>query len=122
MTSVAEPCPLPDLAADTIADVGAGTHAADRRHVWHPFAQMQEYGSLPPLAIASGRGGWLTDTEGRSYLDGNASVWTNVHGHNDPDLNAALVRQLARVAHSTMLGLTHAPGAELAAELAGLAP
>ncbi|MDF3059200.1 MAG: aminotransferase class-III [Rariglobus sp.] len=95
---------------------------ADRRHVWHPFTQMQEYASLPPLVIASGKGGWLTDTEGRTYLDGNASIWTNVHGHNDPDLNAALVEQLGRVAHATMLGLTHAPGAELAAELSRLAP
>jgi adenosylmethionine-8-amino-7-oxononanoate aminotransferase len=96
--------------------------AADRRHLWHPFTQMQEYADLPPLAIASGQGGWLTDTEGRVYLDGNASIWTNVHGHNDPDLNAALLRQLGRVAHSTMLGLTHGPGAELAATLVELAP
>ncbi len=97
-------------------------HALDRRHVWHPFTQMHEYFSSPPLAIASGQGGWLTDTEGRRYLDGNASIWTNVHGHNDPDLNRALVAQLDRVAHSTMLGLTHPVGAELAAELATLAP
>lgn len=94
----------------------------DRRHVWHPFTQMQEYASLPPVVIASGRGGWLTDGDGRTYLDGNASIWTNVHGHNDPDLNAALLDQLGRVAHATMLGLTHAPGADLAAELVGLAP
>ncbi|HEX3730961.1 MAG TPA: adenosylmethionine--8-amino-7-oxononanoate transaminase [Opitutaceae bacterium] len=107
------------------ADTATATDAvieADRRHVWHPFTQMREYGETPPLAIASGRGGWLTDTEGRRYLDGNASIWTNVHGHNDPDLNAALRGQLDRLAHSTMLGLTHAPGAELAAELAALAP
>ena len=102
--------------------LGEATHAADRRHVWHPFTQMEEYLALPPLAIESGRGGWLTDTDGRRYLDGNASIWTNVHGHNDPDLNAALERQLGRVAHSTMLGLTHPPGAELAQILAGLAP
>ncbi|HZP59209.1 MAG TPA: adenosylmethionine--8-amino-7-oxononanoate transaminase [Opitutaceae bacterium] len=101
---------------------GADAHAADQRHVWHPFTQMQEYLGLPPLAIASGRGGWLTDTEGLTYLDGNASIWTNVHGHNDPDLNAALQRQLSQVAHSTMLGLTHPAGARLAAELARLAP
>ena len=96
--------------------------AADQKHVWHPFTQMQEYWEQPPLVIASGRGGWLTDTAGREYLDGNASIWTNVHGHNDPDLNAALQRQLGRVAHATMLGLTHEPGTMLAAELAGLAP
>ena len=95
---------------------------ADRRHVWHPFAQMQEYLEHPTLAVVSGKGGWLTDSEGRTYLDGNASLWTNVHGHNDRDLNAALRRQLDRVAHSTMLGLTHPIGAELAAELSGLAP
>jgi adenosylmethionine-8-amino-7-oxononanoate transaminase len=114
--------PLLTPPVDEPTALGAGTHAADQRHVWHPFTQMQEYLALPPLAIASGRGGWLTDTEGRTYLDGNASIWTNVHGHNDPELNAALQRQLAGVAHSTMLGLTHAPGAELAAELARLAP
>jgi len=107
---------------DGLIAPAARTHEADRRHVWHPFTQMQEYFGLPPLAMASGRGGWLTDTEGRTYLDGNASVWTNVHGHNDSDLNAALQRQLGCVAHSTMLGLTHPPGAELAAELARLAP
>ncbi|MFA6963047.1 MAG: adenosylmethionine--8-amino-7-oxononanoate transaminase [Opitutaceae bacterium] len=95
---------------------------ADRRHVWHPFTQMVEYLEQPPLVIASGKGGWLTDTEGRTYLDGNASIWTNVHGHNDPDLNAALQEQLGRVAHVTMLGLAHAPGADLAAELVSLAP
>ena len=113
---------VPSAGAASTGGGGANVHALDRRHVWHPFTQMQEYLGLPPLAIASGRGGWLTDTEGRTYLDGNASIWTNVHGHNDPDLNRALIRQAEQVAHSTMLGLTHAPGAELAAELAALAP
>lgn len=120
MTSVAETC-----VTDAVGNQAGGSasiHALDHRHVWHPFAQMQEYLGLPPLAIASGRRGWLTDNEGREYLDGNASIWTNVHGHRDPDLDAALARQLGRVAHSTMLGLTHAPGAELAATLAELAP
>lgn len=98
------------------------TFAEDRAHVWHPFAQMQEYLSLPPLAIASGQGGWLTDTQGRTYLDGNASIWTNVHGHNDPDLNAALLRQLGKVAHASLFGQTHPAGTELAATLATEAP
>jgi adenosylmethionine---8-amino-7-oxononanoate aminotransferase len=96
--------------------------SAGGMHVWHPFTQMQEYASLPPVIIAAGRGGWLTDTAGRTYLDGNASIWTNVHGHNDPYLNAALIDQLGRVAHATLLGLAHQPGADLAAELVSLAP
>lgn len=95
---------------------------ADTRHVWHPFTQMQEYLEQPPLLIASGRGGWLTDTEGRSYLDGTASIWTNVHGHADPDLNEAIRHQLDQMAHSTMLGASHPVGVELAKVLAEIAP
>lgn len=94
----------------------------DRRHVWHPFAQMKEYLALPPLLITAGRGGWLRDAEGREYLDGTASIWTNVHGHRDPDLDAALRAQLDSVAHTTLLGLAHGPAAELAAELVAEAP
>jgi adenosylmethionine-8-amino-7-oxononanoate aminotransferase len=94
----------------------------DFSHSWHPFAQMQEYTSVPPIHIASGEGVWLVDAAGRRYLDGTASIWTNVHGHNDPDLNQALRDQLDRVAHSTMLGLSHPTGSTLAAKLAQIAP
>lgn len=94
----------------------------DFAHSWHPFAQMREYTAIPPIHIASGEGVWLTDTDGRRYLDGTASIWTNVHGHNDPDLNRALREQLDCVAHSTMLGLSHPTGSALAAKLAAIAP
>src|SRR5262249_11257596 len=39
-----------------------------------------------------------------------------------PRLDAAVREQLGRVAHSTFLGLTHEPGARLAAELSAVAP
>jgi len=94
--------------------------AADRRHAWHPFTQMREYMDNPRVHVARGEGCWLWDTEGRRYLDGNASVWTNVHGHNDPELNAALRAQLDQVAHVTLLGLNHPRATELAEQLSGL--
>jgi len=107
--------------ADTKAAL-TGARPDGPRHVWHPFAQMAEFTAFPPLHIVSGQGGWLRDRDGQEYLDGNASIWTNVHGHNDPDLNAALQRQLEQMAHSTLLGLTHGPAEALAAELVALAP
>ena len=107
--------PSAALAASTDA-----LDAADRRHAWHPFTQMREYLDNPRLHLVRGEGCWLVDAEGLRYLDGNASVWTNVHGHNDPDLNAALRAQLDEVAHVTLLGLNHPRATELAAELAGL--
>ena len=94
--------------------------AADRRFGWHPFTQMREYQDNPRLHLVRGEGSWLIDGEGKRYLDGNASVWTNVHGHNDPDLNRALREQLDQVAHVTLLGLNRPVATELAEDLAGL--
>ena len=94
--------------------------AADRRFGWHPFTQMREYQDNPRLHLVRGEGNWLFDDEGKRYLDGNASVWTNVHGHNDADLNRALKAQLEKVAHVTLLGLNHPIATELAEDLAGL--
>lgn len=94
--------------------------ASDCKHAWHPFTQMKEYLGNPRLHLVKGEGSWLIDAEGNRYLDGNASVWTNVHGHNDPDLNAALKAQLDQVAHVTLLGLNHRVAAELAEDLASL--
>ena len=64
----------------------------------------------------------LIDVEGRRYIDGVSSLWCNVHGHRHPLIDQAVHDQLERVAHSTMLGLTHRSAAELAARLVELAP
>ncbi|MBK7861901.1 MAG: adenosylmethionine--8-amino-7-oxononanoate transaminase [Archangiaceae bacterium] len=94
----------------------------DLRHVWHPFTQMSLWPGDEPLIIARGEGNWLVDSEGRRYLDAVSSLWCTVHGHNRRELNEAIEAQLHQVAHSTMLGLTHAPAIRLAAKLASLAP
>ena len=96
------------------------TDAADVRHSWHPFTQMREYLDNPRLHIARAKGCWLFDAEGNRYFDGTASLWTNVHGHGDPDLDDALRAQLDQVAHTTLLGINHPQAAALAEELAAL--
>ncbi len=95
--------------------------AWDRRHAWHPFTQTAEVALYPPLHIQNGEGPWLFDVDGRRYLDGNSSLWTNVHGHRDADLDAALRAQIEQVAHATWLGLSHPLAATLTAKLAHLA-
>ncbi|PYJ60464.1 MAG: adenosylmethionine--8-amino-7-oxononanoate transaminase [Verrucomicrobia bacterium] len=89
----------------------------DRRYVWHPFTQMRDWLRREPIVIVSGQGAVLRDTHGREYLDANASVWTNLHGHNHPKINAAIRRQLKKIAHSSALGLANEPASLLAAEL-----
>src|SRR5437660_8380182 len=96
--------------------------AWDRRYLWHPFTQMADWLAEEPLVIAEAEGTTLIDTRGRRYLDGVSSLWCNVHGHRHPALDAALRDQLARVAHSTLLGLASVPSIELARALIEIAP
>jgi adenosylmethionine---8-amino-7-oxononanoate aminotransferase len=96
--------------------------AADRAHLWHPFTQQRGWAEEEPLIVESAEGTDLIDIHGRRYIDGVSSLWCNVHGHRHPRIDAAMREQLDSVAHSTMLGLTHRPGIELAARLVELAP
>ncbi len=96
--------------------------AADRSHVWHPYAAMDEYAATDPLVVARAEGAWLHDVDGRAYLDGNASWWTSVLGHRHPRLVAALTRQLGELDHCALAGATHAPAAELAEALLARSP
>jgi adenosylmethionine---8-amino-7-oxononanoate aminotransferase len=94
----------------------------DRDHLWHPFTQQQGWVEEEPLMIERAEGTQLVDSEGRHYIDGVSSLWCNVHGHRHRGIDAAVHEQLDRVAHSTMLGLSHPGAAELAAKLVELAP
>lgn len=94
----------------------------DKNHLWYPFTQMQEHLSDGPLIIERGEGPFLFDIDGNRYYDGVSSLWLNVHGHRKKEINRAIVAQLDKVAHSTMLGLSHVPAIELAGELVSVAP
>src|SRR5205807_10365199 len=51
-----------------------------------------------------------------------SSLWLNTLGHHVPDLDAAVVEQVGRVAHSTMLGNGNRVVVELAEALAVVVP
>src|SRR4051794_26079811 len=89
----------------------------DKRYVWHPFTQMRDWLRSDPIVITGGEGAVLEDSRGRKYLDANSSIWTNLHGHRNRTINAAISRQLARIAHSSALGLANEPASVLAARL-----
>ncbi|MBK7998388.1 MAG: aminotransferase class III-fold pyridoxal phosphate-dependent enzyme [Verrucomicrobia bacterium] len=89
----------------------------DHAHVWHPFTQMRDWLEREPILITSGKGAVLHDVQGREYLDGNSSIWTNLHGHQHPKINAAINGQLKKIAHSSALGLANEPASVLAERL-----
>ncbi len=96
----------------------------DKTHCWHPFTRQAEWCAPGhrPVVITHGKGVHLFDSQGNRYLDGNSSIWTNIHGHAHPRINAAIASQLEKIAHSSFLGFTHPLAAELAEKLTSLFP
>ena len=93
--------------------------------VWHPCTQMKQHtgndgGALPLIPIASAKGIWLHDFDGKRYLDGISSWWVNLFGHCEPRINAALREQLEELEHVILAGFTHRPVVELSERLAAL--
>jgi adenosylmethionine-8-amino-7-oxononanoate aminotransferase len=72
--------------------------------------------------VVAAEGNYLIDDRGRRLLDGTSALWCNLFGHRVPEIDAAVSDQLGRIAHSTLLGATHPPAAELARRLVEIAP
>ena len=96
--------------------------AWDKAHLWHPFTPLADWAASDPLVNDRAEGVYLYDTDGNRYIDGVSSLWCNIHGHKHPALDAAILDQLNKVAHSTLLGLTHPSAIQLAKRLVDLAP
>ncbi len=89
----------------------------DRHYVWHPFTFQKEWLEHEAPIIVRGDGPYLYDADGRELIDGNSSIWCNIHGHGHPRLIGAMRDQLERFAHSSFLGYSHPPGIVLSRRL-----
>ncbi len=96
--------------------------ARDLAVVWHPCTQMHDHETLAMVPIASAEGAWLTDHDGKRYLDAVSSWWTCLLGHRNPHIVAALKDQLDKLDHVMLAGFTHTPAIELAEELVRITP
>ncbi len=65
-------------------------------------AIMDTYKRLP-VAFESGSGAWLTDTNGKCYLDALAGIAVCGLGHAHPAVEQALVRQAGKLIHTSNL-------------------
>jgi adenosylmethionine-8-amino-7-oxononanoate aminotransferase len=98
--------------------------ARDLAVLWHPCTQMREHASdaLPLVPIERGEGAWLVGYDGRRYLDGVSSWWTNLFGHAEPRIAAAIAAQAGTLEQVILAGFSHAPAVELAERLLAIAP
>ncbi len=91
--------------------------------LWHPCTQMREHPhTLPLVPIARGEGAWLIGQDGRRYLDAVSSWWTNLFGHAEPRIGAAIAAQAGRLEQVILAGFSHPPAVELAERLLAIAP
>ena len=81
-------------------------------HNYHPL----------PVVLEKGEGIYLYDIEGNKYIDGVASLWTNVFGHRNKYIDDAVKDQIDKISHSTLLGLGGVASIELAKKLIDITP
>ncbi|MBN6149607.1 adenosylmethionine--8-amino-7-oxononanoate transaminase [Xanthomonas sp. AmX2] len=111
---------LTDLTASQTAE---RWRQRDLAVLWHPCTQMREHpDTLPLLPIARGEGAWLIDHAGRRYLDAVSSWWTNLFGHSEPRIAAAIAAQATQLEQVMLAGFSHEPAVTLAEQLLALAP
>jgi adenosylmethionine-8-amino-7-oxononanoate aminotransferase len=111
-------------------DAGAASAARWRQRdlsvLWHPCTQMREHhlgdDALPLVPVARGEGAWLVGHDGRRYLDAVSSWWTNLFGHAEPRIAAAIAGQARTLEHVMLAGFGHPPAIELAEALLRIAP
>jgi len=94
----------------------------DLEVIWHPCTQMKDHETLPLIPIKSGKGVYLYDFEGNSYIDAVSSWWVNLFGHANESINAKIKLQLDTLEHVLLAGFTHEPAVELAHKLVKITP
>jgi lysine---8-amino-7-oxononanoate aminotransferase len=92
-----------------------------KKYLWLPFTQMKDYDENP-FIVESGEGIMVKDIDGKEYYDAFSALWLNVHGHRKKELDDAIKKQLEKIAHSTLLGMTNVPATELAEQLVAISP
>ena len=74
-----------------------------------------------PLVLAQGEGVWVTDVDGRRYLDLFGGILTTSLGHCHPRLVSAVQNQVSRLGHTSTLYVTE-PQVDAAERLLAMTP
>ena len=94
----------------------------DLKYIFHPCSQMKDYETLAPMVIKEGKGIYLTDEFGNTYMDCVSSWWVNLFGHSNSRINEALITQVKKLEHVIFVNFTHEPAIELGERLISVAP
>ncbi|PZF76862.1 aminotransferase [Aestuariivirga litoralis] len=95
----------------------------DHDHVLHPYQHFDSFKKEGSLVIVEGDGCYVTDAQGRRYLDGIGGMWCVNAGYGRKEIAETMAEQALQLCYSNFfVDVTNAPAARLAAKLAELAP
>lgn len=90
-----------------------------KRYTLFDWAAQEE---VSPMPVASARGVYFTDAEGKRYLDFNSQLMSVNAGHGDPRIAEAVAAQVAELAYVNSAAMTTEARALLGKKLAEIFP
>ena len=95
----------------------------DHDHVLHPYQHFDSFKKEGSLVLVEGDGCYVTDANGRRYLDGIGGMWCVNAGYGRKEIAETMAEQALQLCYTNFfVDVTNAPAARLAAKLAELAP
>jgi|TARA_R110001583_G_scaffold71050_5_gene200509 4-aminobutyrate--pyruvate transaminase len=116
-----------DIASPTAAptNTALGNSAASRdiASVLHPYTNFTTHEKTGPMVITKGNGIYVTDDNGRDYIEGMAGLWCTSLGFSEKRLVVAATKQLETLPfYHHFASRSTNPTIDLAAKLLELAP
>ncbi|HZS32612.1 MAG TPA: aminotransferase [Methylomirabilota bacterium] len=97
--------------------------AMDKARVLHPATSIADHLRTGPRIMSEGAGVWLTDLEGKRYLDAVAGLWCVNVGYGRAEIGDAMAAQARRLGYyHTFSSMSNEPQIRLADRLLGLVP
>lgn len=98
--------------------------ALDKKHFLHPTTSIEQQQVQGPAAIfTEGKGIYLKDMEGKTYIDGMSSLWNVNIGHGREEIAEVAKEQMMKLAFSSCFStFSNEPAILLATKIASLAP
>ena len=108
---------------DDMTNFGNTAEARDIRHHFHGYTNARRHMDVGPLIIEDGEGIYVTDNNGRRYIEGLAGLWSVGVGFRERRLIEAATRQLEKLPFYHNFGhKSHGPAIDLAEKLVEIAP
>ena len=92
--------------------------ARDIAHIIHPYTNLKKHEETGPMILESGQGVWVTDSNGKKYIEGLAGLWCTSLGYGEERLIEAAAKQMRTLPFTHIFAhKSHHPAIDLAEKL-----